>query len=578
MESVEARQAAPRIPPNATQAIITPRQNGRRPRPARRAVGGEQRTEGPTPRPQHLVTRGNKTLRASITIASLNINGGGTVQTRENWQGVDQMLRNNKIGILAVQETHLREDTIDSLHAQFHQRLHIINSSVPECPNAMGVAIVLNKSYVAWREATTHILVPGRAISVSVPWHKESIINVLAVYTPNRESDNADFWKSLREKWLAGQYPKPDVFLGDFNCVEADIDRLPLKQNAPAAAGALEEFKSELGLMDGWRQENPNKLAYSWSDRMGRRSRLDRIYVTEQILMCSREWAIKKAALSTDHNLVSVNFSNPGAPYIGRGRWSVPLFLLHDHRVMKKIKELGIQLVHDIESCKPQRTQEYNPQVLHQKFKREILLYIRGQAKAATPRLDRLISEKEETLASVLNNKDIDLAEKQVVAGILDEEIQSLVKQRHTKTCDRTAARYRLEAETMGKAWCRSGKEQRTRDILYSLKIPHTEPPAYEKRSDKMAEIARNYHESLQEAAEVADQMSRDTEIDEVLRNVTVSITADENRKLAEKLTPEEVRKAIKDLPNGKAAGMDGIPHELWKKLVEQHDDDERQG
>ena len=377
MESVEARQAAPRIPPNATQAIITPRQNGRHSRPARRAVGGEQRTGGPTPRPQHLVTRGNKTLRASITIASLNIHGGGTVQTREKWQGVDQMLRNNKIGILAVQETHLREDTIDSLHAQFHQRLHIINSSVPECPNAMGVAIVLNKSYVAWKEATTHVLVPGRAISVSVPWHKESIINVLAVYTPNRESDNADFWKSLREKWLTGQYPKPDVLLGDFNCVEADIDHLPLKQNAPAAAGALEEFKSELGLMDGWRQENPNKLAYLWSDRMGRRSRLDQIYVTEQILMCSREWAIKKAALSTYHNLVSMNFSNPGAPYIGQGRWSVPLFLLHDCRVMKKIKELGIQLVHDIESCKPQRTQEYNLQVLHQKFKREMLLYIR---------------------------------------------------------------------------------------------------------------------------------------------------------------------------------------------------------
>ena len=28
----------------------------------------------------------------------------------------------------------------------------------------------------------------------------------------------------------------------------------------------------------------------------------------------------------------------------------------------------------------------------------------------------------------------------------------------------------------------------------------------------------------------------------------------------------------------GRQLGMDGIPHELWKKLVEQHDDDERQG
>ena len=565
-QNAGAVNGAPRLPQGVERAVIEPRQRGRR---TRASVGpsnmGQSTQSGRILNVAQ--TSARKTMRANITIATLNINGGGTLQTREKWQHIDQLLRNKRVGILAVQETHLREETIDSLHGQFHQRLHIINSSVPEQPNAMGVAIVLNKNLVAWREATTYVLVPGHAILVSVPWYKDSIINVLAVYVPNRESENA--------KWLANKFPKPDILLGDFNCVEANIDRLPLSQNAPAAARALEELKSEIGLMDGWRQEYPDKLDYSWSDRAGRRSRLDRIYVTEEVLKCSRDWLIKKAAFTTDHSLVSVNFSNPGAPYIGRGRWTMPLFLLKDRKVMNKIKELGMELVSNIEKYKTRRTEEDNPQVFHRNFKRDVQAYVRQYARTVAPKLDKMISRKEKLREEVLNDASMGLAEKQITSGVLDEEIQKLEKLRHTKARDRTAARNRLEAETMGRAWCRSGKEQKPRDLLYALKIPNTEPPAYEKRSDRMAEIARDYHDSLQEADEAADQHTRNAAMDDVLQCVNVTIADDEKRELAELIKPEEVRKAIKDLPDGKAAGTDGLPHELWKKLTEQHIDDE---
>lgn len=514
-------------------------------------------------------------MRANITIASLNINGGGAPQTREKWQHVDQLLRDKRVGILAIQETHLRDETVASLHEQFHRRLHVINSSVPERPNAMGVAIVLNKNLVAWKEATAYVLVPGRAILVSVPWYKDCIINVMAVYAPNRESENADFWDLLRRKWLTNAFPKPDVLLGDFNCVEANIDRLPLSQNAPTAARALEELKSEMGLMDGWRQENPNKLDYSWSDGAGRRSRLDRIYVTEEVLACSRDWLIKKAAFTTDHSLVSVNFSNPGAPYIGKGCWTMPLFLLKDRKVTDKIKELGIKLMCDIDGHRSRRTVD-NPQISYRNFKKDVQAYVRQYARTVTPKLEKLISRKEKMRDDVLNDMNMGLGEKQIASGILDEEIQKLEKLRHTKARDRTAARNRLEAETMGKTWCRSGKEQKPRDLLYTLKVPNTDPPVYEKRSDRMAEIARDYHSSLQEVGEATDQHERYEDISNVLHCVDARISDEEKSKLAKLVRAEEVRKAIRDLPDGKAAGVDGLPHELWKKLAEQCANDEK--
>ena len=222
------------LPPNIRRAVTSPRQGGRRRVVQRTPIRDSHQPDGvgsPPPQTQHAPTpRGNKTLRANITIASLNINGGGTAQTKEKWQHINQLLRDKKIGILAVQETHLGEDTVHNLHSQFPQHLQIINSSVPEHPNAMGVAVILNKSYVAWNDTVMHVLIPGRAMLVSVPWHKKSIINVLAVYAPNRENENATFWDTLKQKWAANEFLSPDVLLGDFNCVEADMDRLPLLQ------------------------------------------------------------------------------------------------------------------------------------------------------------------------------------------------------------------------------------------------------------------------------------------------------------------------------------------------------------
>jgi len=128
----------------------------------------------------------------------------------------------------------------------------------------------------------------------------------------------------------------------------------------------------------------------------------------------------------------------------------------------------------------------------------------------------------------------------------------------------------------MSKTWCRSGKEQKPQDLLYSLRTPHTEPPIYEKHSDKMAKIARDYHEALQETENVVDQTKRDEEMENVLKYIHTAIPADKKQKLGESLKEEEIAQAFKDIPEGKAPGVDGLPHELWKKLVEQHEDSKK--
>ena len=408
-------QAPRTLNPQYTPATREPRQAGRRP--------ANQR---PNER--------SKRTRAVIKIASLNMNGAGSAKTRQKWMHVNQIVRDNRIGILALQETHLSEELLNSLHSQF-PRLHIQHTSDPQRPNAKGVAIVINKYLLPWKETTVYNIIPGRAMLMTVPWHKESRINVLAIYAPNAPAENADMWRSLKDKWNLSEFPMPDILLGDFNIVETSLDRLPAHPDPRSTVNELEEFKSDLSLMDGWRHNNPTARAFSYHQKSsGASSRIDRIYTTEAILENSREWKIENSGMETDHKIVSMQFSNPGAPFIGKGRWTMPLSLLKDREMITQIKKLGASTLRACELELQDQAQSQrlpNPgrtelQVLYKSFKKGLNEVIRQKARTTIPKLENTIKHKEKMLKSIQNNSTSDEEEKALLTTALEEEIRIL--------------------------------------------------------------------------------------------------------------------------------------------------------
>jgi hypothetical protein len=99
----------------------------------------------------HRQCHGKKT-KATIKVASFNMRG----REMEKWYHLNQLMRDNKIGILALQKAHLTEQHTDHLYNLFHKRIKIFYSSDPNTPNAKGVAIVLNKELTTTREAVVH--------------------------------------------------------------------------------------------------------------------------------------------------------------------------------------------------------------------------------------------------------------------------------------------------------------------------------------------------------------------------------------------------------------------------------------
>ncbi|KAI5986638.1 Endonuclease/exonuclease/phosphatase [Pisolithus albus] len=211
----------------------------------------------------------------------------------DKWFHINQQMRDDRIAIMALQETHLSPDQANEINTIFTDSLHVIACIDPAQPSAKGVAITFNTRLVKTRDIRTHELVPGRAILISMPWYQQEKLNILNVYAPNDPLNNQKLWEEIHDKITC--LPQPDVLLGDFNIVEDAVDRLPAHADKFPAVNALRALKSHLNLQDGWRRANPSDIAFTYAQSTrqgGHSSRIDHIYVLEEMFPFCKEWSI----------------------------------------------------------------------------------------------------------------------------------------------------------------------------------------------------------------------------------------------------------------------------------------------
>ena len=164
----------------------------------------------------------------------------------------------------------------------------------------------------------------------------------------------------------------PDVMLGDFNLVEDSINRLPSNADNPQSVELLRNLKIKYNLVDGWQKANPEEKGYMWSrDSNGTQSRIDCIYVHEDLFDTCSGWKIMPTSIPSDHDMISANISMPTAPTIGRGRWAVPLWLFKNRTIKKEIQELGCELQKNLDANQP-RSPSRNPQTILKQFKTRV--------------------------------------------------------------------------------------------------------------------------------------------------------------------------------------------------------------
>ena len=284
--------------------------------------------------------------KANINIMSLNVNGftspANNMNGIEKWPSIYQMMKGNKIAILALQETHLNNELLHAINVCFRKRNQILNSQLPIDPcTSARVAFVINQSLISPMNLESIDLIQGQVAALKFNWHEEEIL-LINIYAPNNKQDNTQFWEDLDEKRRAKRLRQPDFLLGDFNVTEDPIDRAPAHLDDINTIAALRNMHQTLGLKDEWRHTYPNKRCFMYrANHNGQqvKSRIDRIYCLNKVAKSTFDWKIRQTSVPMDHWMVAAKYAPKEALYIGKGQWTWQLTEIKNKELMEKIKK-----------------------------------------------------------------------------------------------------------------------------------------------------------------------------------------------------------------------------------------------
>jgi hypothetical protein len=105
--------------------------------------------------------------------------------------------------------------------------------------------------------------------------------------------------------------------------------------------------------------------------------------------------------------MVSTCIIDPKTPFIGYGRWTMPMFLLKDESLINDIHNIGLKFELELNNLNERSTLS-NPQTLFQSFKDEMVKLIRDRAKVAIPKMEHKINALKSDAKKLLKNPDLE--------------------------------------------------------------------------------------------------------------------------------------------------------------------------
>ncbi|KAG1846560.1 hypothetical protein DFJ58DRAFT_717310 [Suillus subalutaceus] len=292
-------------------------------------------------------------------------------------------MREKKIGILCLQEMHLTEEHENQINTLYSRRLRVINSRDRECPGSLA----------------------GVAFELAV----------LNIYTPNNPAEHHNFWTTIKDSETSRNNQQIDLLLGDFNLTEDPLDRAPTRTDNEAATDALRDLRETLNVHDSWRKTHPTSPCTS--------------------------------AIPTDHHMILVRYTPLNMPHIGKGRWSWPLGLVNNEKLLNKMSKLGQMTQRKIETN--QQPGGLNPQSEWEDFKIKIRQEAKKTSKEHMYKINTRINQLENDIKLTLRNDDIDTnSNTRSQKAWLESEINHMEK----KTIQEPSASIKSEME------CRQGK------------------------------------------------------------------------------------------------------------------------
>ena len=516
------------------------------------------------PQPSNYGKDGPHPQTPTLKIASWNVRGSGGPLTR------------------ARITNHIREYDIfllQEIHSPRGQELDIWNRSLkyrrrwaPGSTYRAGVAIYTSPHTPNLEIVDNHTVhdPEGHFLAITVKWY-DQLLRIISVYLPTNPAQRTAKLEQMwgdPSIWLPGTV----VMGGDFNtCLDPQKDSTGYSGTFldwSSSNPHLEQLLTTHDLLDSWRTLNPEQRAYTWNRSIAspQKSRLDRIYISRalQPLLVDAEIRHTPASIS-DHYITGASIKCPADIFIHKPSWKFNKELTLNSRWRKSVSHALKSYIAHLDSA--QSPDPDSPIQTYARFK----LYLKNKCKrhsiavATTQKLqEEQTSRRMLAIQAKLGNASPE-SKGQLIAELQQGNalLEAISRARAESARIRSRATFCEEGEESSKYFFNMEKFYANRKSIYQLRRSDGTLTATSR--DTMARAQEFYTELY------APKPTTEKAMDKILTPIDSKVPPDHPLHSAPiMISEQEVLRAIKSLPLGKAPGQDGLTAEFYKAFPEE--------
>lgn len=478
----------------------------------------------------------------SLKLISYNVNGLLHPIKRSK---ILSKLKKEEIMVAFLQETHLTEKEHEKLKRNGFTQVY---SSSYSSGHRRGVAVLISgripfqKVKVIGDKEGRYVLVKGKIEGV--------LVSLLNIYAP--PGSDWSFYRKLFDL-IAVEGEGILVVGGDLNQrLNPELDSSAQTSSKNLIAKKITDMMREMGIMDVWRELNPNVKDYTfYSTPHNNYSRID------YFLMWNKDrYQVDKCEIGnmdlSDHSPVSLNLLL--SPEKRKRTWRINNNLLKG----KMREEIKIEIQRYLDE---NDNEEVSPPILWDACKAVLrgkliakAAYLKKQKQITLDNLKSDLLTLEQQHKQNHNNKLPEEIKKKrsEINDIYSEEIQKNImftKQKYYEVGSRST---KLLAYKL--------KKQHAKNSIYGIRDPLNKKLNY--KTEDIQKSFESYYKKLYEQPSCNDI----EKINSYLEKLELpKVTEEQNNRLIADITAQEINRAISKLKIGKSPGADGFTSEWYK-------------
>ena len=492
---------------------------------------------------------------ARLSIISCNCQGLGDFKKRKD---VFCYLREKKHDIYFLQDTHFEKNKEKQIRTEWGYESFFASYN----SQSRGVAVLLNNTF-DFKVNVIDFDPEGNFVILKLAT-MERTITLINIYGPNR--DNPDFYSKINQK-IDELNLTNIIWAGDWNLVmNPNIDYHNYKHNNnPRAQEKIIDIMNEKGLVDIWREMNPEIMRYTWRRiRPMQQSRLDFFLISDTLLPFIKDSNILNGYRS-DHSFVSIDLEFKKEER-RRNFWKFNSSLLKEadcvneiKKVIKNTKEQYALPVYNVDNLHNIPDSELQFTISDQLFLDVLLMEIRKAVMGYSVKKKRQDYEEEKNLEIEITQLENNLnkTEENMITLLQKKNaLQTLRERKVEGIILRSKARWAAQGEKVTKYFCNLEKRHFVSKQMYKL----IDKDGIEiKDTKEMVEETKKFYEKLYEK-----KMVNDINIEELATNVP-KLDKEKSDTLEGFISYEEASEALKNMKNGKSPGTDGMTVDFFK-------------